>query len=68
LRKRQGQSNNKTPKMEIKSWFTGKVLYSAKAKNIKELLMSAIKSRVDLSSADLYGTDLSGANLDKKNV
>ena len=54
--------------MEIKSWFTGKVLYSAKAKNIKELLMSAIKSRVDLSSADLYGTDLSGANLDKKNV
>jgi len=80
LRKRQGQSN-KTPKSfeftgktkgvntkrEIKS-RSGKVLYSAEVKNIKELLMSAIKSgvslrNVDLSSVDLSGVDLSGVDL-----
>jgi hypothetical protein len=50
-------------KMEIKSWLTGNVLYSADAENIKELLMSAIKSGVNLSHAGLYGVNLSHADL-----
>lgn len=40
-------------KKEIKSWLTGNVLYSADAENIKELLMSAIKSGADLTGAGL---------------
>ena len=63
--KNQGREakNNKDQAKEIKSRLTGKVLYSADAKNIKELLMLAIKSDVDLSGVDLLGVDLSGANL-----
>src|SRR5690606_37281415 len=65
-------------KKEIKSWLTGNVLYRADAANIKELLMSAIKSRaslrganlsgVDLSGVDLSGADLAGADLARANL
>ncbi len=60
-------------KKEIKSWLTGKVLYSAEAENIKELLMSAIKvganlSYANLSSANLSGVDLSGVALSGANL
>ena len=55
-------------KKEIKSWLTGNVLYSAKAKNIKELLMSAIKAGAVLSHANLSGADLSGAVLSHANL
>jgi hypothetical protein len=59
--------------IEIKSRFSGEVLFSAEAKTIAACLLLAIASRANLSGAnlsgaylsgaDLYGANLSGANL-----
>ena len=60
-------------KHEIKSRFTGEVLFSAEADSLRATVEIAVKaganlsganlSGVDLSGADLSGADLSGANL-----
>ena len=58
--------------------FTGKVLFSLVAQTIKDVVIAAVKQRVDLyganlsdanlRSADLYGANLSGANLSDANL
>jgi hypothetical protein len=50
-------------KFEIKSRWTGRVLFSLETETLKLCVEAAIKSRADLSGADLYGADLSGADL-----
>jgi len=51
-------------KIQIKSIY-GDVLfeYEQKDNTVKDTLLAAIKSRANLSGANLYGADLSGANL-----
>ena len=41
--------------IQIKSRFTGAVLYEHEADNLREAVIAAVKSRADLSGADLYG-------------
>src|SRR5574343_664566 len=48
---------------EIKSRFTGAVLFSLETSSFKLCVEAAVKSRASLSGADLSGADLSGANL-----
>ncbi len=60
-------------KFEIKSRFSGSLLFSLETESIKLCVEAAVKSRADLSgaylgganlsSADLSGADLRGANL-----
>ena len=50
-------------KIEIKSRFAGKVLFAVEAENWRVALELAVKSRADLSGADLSRADLSGADL-----
>lgn len=55
-------------KVEIKSRWDGRILFSVETENIKMALEAAVKSKADLSGAVLYraylsGADLSGANL-----
>jgi uncharacterized protein YjbI with pentapeptide repeats len=49
--------------IEIKHRYTNNVLYSCEAENMREAVLSAIKSSADLSSADLSSADLSSADL-----
>ena len=49
--------------MEIKSWITGKVIYTGEAETLSYLVATAIKSGADLGGADLRGANLYGANL-----
>ena len=56
-------------KFEIKSRFSGAVLFSLETESIKLCVEAAVKSRADLrganlDGADLYGANLCGANLD----
>ena len=57
-------------KIQIKSRFTAAVLFEHDTENnsIRMTLELAIKSRADLSGADLSGADLSGANLSGANL
>jgi hypothetical protein len=50
-------------KFEIKSRFTGNVIFSLETEKLKLCVEAAIKSRADLSGADLSRADLSRANL-----
>ena len=50
-------------KIEIKSRFSGKVIFSVEANSLKIAVELAIKSEADLSRANLSGANLSGANL-----
>ena len=50
-------------KIQIKHRITLSVLFECEAESLKLALKLAIKSRADLSGANLYGADLSGANL-----
>jgi len=60
-------------KFEIKSRYTGNVIFSLECGSLKLCVEAAVKSRADLyganlsganlSRANLYGTNLSGANL-----
>ena len=59
-----------TVPVEIKSWLTGKVIYTAAVDvsiagvfRMRAVVEVAVKSRADLYGADLSGADLSGANL-----
>ena len=57
-------------KIEIKSKFTGDVLFEHTCENntIKLTLLAAIQARANLSYADLFYADLSGANLSYANL
>jgi hypothetical protein len=60
-------------KFEIKSWYTGGVLFSIETDSFKLAVEAAVKgganlSRADLSDANLSGADLSGANLSRANL
>ena len=48
---------------EIKSRFTGAVLFSLETSSFKLCVEAAVKSRADLYGANLSGANLSGANL-----
>jgi hypothetical protein len=64
--------------LEIKSWITGKVIYSGEANSLKELIEKAVKEGADLRGADLdsanlrgaylQGADLEGADLEEANL
>ena len=57
-------------KIEIKSRFTGKVLFSHEAEenSIKITLKAALSAGANLRGADLYGANLHGANLRGANL
>ena len=48
---------------EIKSWYSGKVLFSLKTTSLKLCVMAAVKGGAVLSDADLRGAVLRGAVL-----
>jgi len=52
-------------KIEIKSRFTGNVLFAhdAEENSVKITLQAALSANADLHGADLYGADLRGADL-----
>ena len=52
-------------KIEIKSWFSGDVLFEYESDNatMKKAVEAAVDGSADLSGADLRDADLSGANL-----
>ena len=52
-------------KIEIKNRFTGSLLFEWESENntIKETVFEALKTRANLSDANLFGANLSGANL-----
>jgi len=57
------ESNTDQPVFRIKHRFTGKILFELQCKSLKICIEAAVKSRADLSGADLSGADLSGADL-----
>ena len=54
--------------MEIKSRFTGSVLFSFETDSIKICLQAAVEAKADLRGADLGGADLRGADLRGANL
>lgn len=50
-------------KFEIKSRFTGSVLFGLDADSLRLCVEAAVKARANLSSADLRGANLSGARI-----
>jgi uncharacterized protein YjbI with pentapeptide repeats len=50
-------------KRHIKNRFTGAVIYECEAYNTMALVEVALRSGADLSAANLYGVNLSGAYL-----
>jgi hypothetical protein len=50
-------------KIEIKSWYTGSVLFEGDFSSLVEAVLAAIKAKADLRSADLSYADLRYANL-----
>ena len=55
-------------KFEIKSHWSGAVLFSLETDSFKLCLEAAVKSGADLSRADLSGANLSGADLSGANL
>ena len=57
-------------KIEIKSRFTGEVLFAHEAEenSVKITLKAALSAGADLCGANLYGADLYGANLCDANL
>jgi hypothetical protein len=57
-------------KIEIKSWFSGDVLFEYESDNatMKKAVEAAVDGSADLSGADLSGADLSGADLRDANL
>ena len=55
-------------KIEIKSWYTGGVLFSLETETLKLALEAAVKSRANLTGADLTGANLRGADLTRANL
>ena len=52
-------------KFEIKSWVNGAVLFAIETDSWKLAVEAAVKSRADLSRADLSGANLYGADLSR---
>ena len=50
--------------MEIKSKFSGDILFKSRHKSVKATLLAAIKIRADLRGANLRGANLGGADID----
>jgi hypothetical protein len=55
-------------KFEIKSRWSGAVLFSAETDSLKLAVELAVKSRADLARANLAGADLAGANIARANL
>ena len=55
-------------KFEIKSRFSGAIIFSIETDNFKLAVEAAIKSGADLYGADLSGANLSGADLSRANL
>jgi hypothetical protein len=55
-------------KFEIKSRFSGAVLFSLECGSLRLCVEAAVKSRANLSGADLSGADLYGADLSRANL
>jgi uncharacterized protein YjbI with pentapeptide repeats len=55
-------------KYEIKNRWGGTTIYADEAASFRALVEAAVKSRADLSRANLYGADLSGANLSRADL
>ena len=55
-------------KFEIKNRWDGTIIYQDEAESFKALVQSAVKSRADLSGANLFWANLSGANLSGANL
>ena len=57
-------------KIEIKSWFSGDVLFEYESDNatMKKAVEAAVDDNADLSGADLRDADLSGADLSGANL
>ena len=52
-------------RIEIKSWYTGAILFEGDFSCLADAVKAAVKGRANLSRADLSGADLSGANLSR---
>jgi Pentapeptide repeats (8 copies) len=50
-------------KFEIKSWFTGKVIYEGEGESLKTVLEMGVKAGVSFSGSDLSGSNLSDSDL-----
>ena len=57
------ESKKEETKIEIKNRWTGSIVFSSKKETIKEAVIDAISSDVDLRDVDLSGADLRGAYL-----
>ncbi len=55
-------------KIEIKSWMTGSVLFEGDSSCLADAVRAAVKSRANISGANLYGANLSRANLSGANL
>jgi hypothetical protein len=53
---------------QIKSRFTGDVIFHGEFSSLRLCVEAAVKSRANLSGADLSGANLSGANLSRANL
>ncbi len=53
---------------EINSWKNGKILFSSESDSLLSCIQAAIKSRANLSGADLSWANLSGADLSWANL
>ena len=51
-------------KFEIKSWWSGDILFSIETDSLKLALQAGVKQGADLKGADLKGADLEGADLE----
>ncbi|NJO00324.1 MAG: pentapeptide repeat-containing protein, partial [Bacteroidia bacterium] len=54
--------------IEIKSRWTGNVLFSFDCQSLKECLVKAVSEKAYLEEAYLKGADLKGANLEGANL
>ena len=52
----------------IRNRFTGTAIYCADAETIKIAAVMAVRAKINLSDADLFGADLFGANLSGANL
>ena len=55
-------------KIDIKSWFTGKVLFSIETETWRLAMEAAVKSKANLRDANLGGANLRDANLGGANL
>jgi uncharacterized protein YjbI with pentapeptide repeats len=54
--------------MQIKHRFTGEVIYESEKKTIKEVVIEAVRKRINLEGADLRRANLERANLEEANL